>query len=302
MATSGKVAPAVSLDHLDRRLLTLIDREPTASFANLAAGLGTSPRTAARRLARLRDAGVVRVIGRTLPGFGGQLAWLVRVQASPKMLGPLAAAMARKKRSRWVRLSRDRTELMCGLVTSSSVHDEALDQLTEASPARHVHVHELLRVWSGVGDAVVAPSRELDQIDRRLLALLARDGRLETSALAQRLGTDASTVSRRRRRLIDEGVLYFEADIHPSALGGSGDAMLWIRMVPGQLNDLAANLRERPEVRFVAATSGECSLVAHVVLPDSSALITFTDGLTGFGITGIEVVGMGHVLKRAGQS
>lgn len=301
MVASRHAAPAVGLDHLDRRLLTLLDRDPTASFASLATGLEVSPRTAARRLTRLQDAGVVRVIGRTLPGFEGSLAWLVRVQASPELLGPLAATMARKKRSRWVRLSRDRTELMCGLVTAFSGTDEALEQLTQVSPARRVYVHELLRVWSGLGDPIVAPDRELDQIDRRILALLDRDGRLEASALAERLGTDASTVSRRRRRLIDDGILYFEADIHPVALG-SGDAMLWMQVAPGRLGELASMLRQRPEVRFVAATSGECSLVAHVIVLDSSGLISFIDGLSGFGITGIEIVGMGHVLKRTGQS
>lgn len=286
------------LDALDRQLLALIDQDPTASFSRLADEVEVSARTVARRLTRLQDNGVVRVIGRTLPGFGERLAWLVRVQASPDVLGPLATAMAKKRRTRWVRLSRDRGELMCGLLTSPSGEDEVMNQLMQAAPVRSTRVHQLLQVWGGDRDAITTPTRQLDQLDQRILGLLARDGRLDAAALGQQLGIDPSTAARRRRRLVEEGILYFEADIHPAAIGGSGDAMLWIRMVPGHLEQLAGMLRDRREVRFVAATSGECSLVANVVLPDPASLLTFVDGLTDYGITDVEIVLMGRVLKR----
>ncbi|MDQ8705413.1 AsnC family transcriptional regulator [Streptomyces sp. LHD-70] len=292
-------APGVVLDPLDRRLLTVLDRDPAGSIASFAEQLGVSARTVARRLARLQATRVVRVMGRTLPGFGGRLAQLVRAEGAPGRVAALARLMAEQEHTRWVRLSRDATELMCGSVTPAAQADEALQRLVHDPRLRRVRVHELLQVWGETSSAVVSPPRDLDLTDRRLLELLERDGRMETSELARNLNVDPSTASRRRRRLLEDGVLYFEADIHPAAWGTAADAMLWIRMSPGRIGELGAALRTHPGIRFTAATSGECSLVAHVVLPDGGTLLAFVDEhLSNYGVQDIDIVPMSRVLKR----
>ncbi|MBE7372728.1 Lrp/AsnC family transcriptional regulator [Dermacoccus barathri] len=236
------------LDPVDRHLLTLLDAEPDASFADLADDLSLSARSVARRLRRLVDGGAVQVRGRTLPGFQGRLVRMIRIEAEPEAARRLAEALAREVHTSWVRLPRNGTGLLCGAVAAPNEQGarSGVEQIVAASMrspgVRDVQTIELLRVW-GSRPASDRPSRALDDVDRALLRSLAADGRMSNGALAERVGIDASTVSRRRRRLLDEGVLYLEADIHPEALTGSGDVMLWITVTPGHIADVSEALR-----------------------------------------------------------
>ncbi|WP_182348962.1 AsnC family transcriptional regulator [Tomitella gaofuii] len=291
--------PPISVDPLDRRLLLALMHRPTAPFAEFAEGLPVGPAALSARYRRLRRHSVVRVVGRTLPGFDGGHAYLARAQAAPAAVARLAAAVAAEDNSRWVRISRDGSELMCGVVTHDPARDPVLVGLPSEPALRSLDTMELLHVWGAVRDAVLRPSREIDALDSALMAELAVDGRGDLRGIAARLGVDTSTVSRRRRRLVEDGILYFEADVHPAALGGTGDAMLWMSVPPGRIRTVGAALRSRDDVRFTAATSGRCDLVSHVQVLDGPALVDFVDGvLADLGVAGVEIVPMGRSLKR----
>ena len=132
------------------------------------------------------------------------------------------------------------------------------------------------------------------------MALLEIDGRMDNASIAESLALDRSTVSRRRKRLVDEGIVYFEADIHPGAIGESGDFFCWISVAPGSIRDLARRLRAQREVRFVAATTGTSNLAAHIVLPTGTSIVEYVDtSLNDSRITAVEIQAMGRVLKRS---
>ncbi|MDO4240573.1 Lrp/AsnC family transcriptional regulator [Micrococcus sp.] len=286
------------IDDLDRRLLSVVDADPAAGHAVWARRLGVSDRTAARRFRALEAAGVVRVRGRSLPGFAGGMAWLTRTEGRPEDIARLGDTVARFPHSRWVRLSRDGTQLMAGLVTPPDGEDVVLRGLTGRRDGTRVRVHELLRVWGPPGAAPL-PARPLDGLDRALMTALARDGRRSLAALARELGVDATTVGRRRARLVADGAVYFEADIDPAVHGPGGDAMLWLRVEPGAVRPLAEHLRSLSAVRFVAATSGDVSLVAHVVLGAAADVVDLVDEeLAGRGVGAVEIVPQGRTFKR----
>lgn len=301
MQEPGKVDSKLDykLDELDRALVAAIIRHPEASYAQWAEETESSSRTVARRFELLTRHKVLRVHGRTLPGFGGRIAWLTRIYAAPGRLGPIAAELAALETTRWVRLSRDRGELICGVITVPSIYDDLLFRLHSTVPARDIQVHQLLEVWGQPG-SVTSGAETIDDIDRLLLAAYAKDGRATASHLAAELGIDAATVSRHRRKLVDSGILYFEADVHPDALTSTGDVNLWLRVSPGHIEKLGHHLRSRPETRFVAATSGQHQMMANVVLPNASDIVRFVDSLAGYGIIDTEIVPMGHALKRSG--
>lgn len=120
-----------------------------------------------------------------------------------------------------------------------------------------------------------APATDTAMIDPMAATpALAADGRTPVRSPATRLRVNASAVSRRRKALVDSGVLYFETDIHPAALGGTGDAMVWMDLPPGRIRSAGRRLRTDPRVRFAAATS---DLVAHVPVIDHQTLLEFVD-------------------------
>lgn len=289
---------ATSLDALDHGILESVTRHPDAPLAQWAAENEVNARTVARRFEALRRRGVIRVIGRTLPGFGGRLAWLMRISASPAQLSRIATDLAALPSTRWVRHSMDRGELICGIAAAPSDYTDLLARLYSYVPARDVRSYQLVRVW-GHSDAAVTGAELIDDLDRQMLEHYAVDGRLSAARLAERLGVDPATVSRHRRRLVDAGILYFEADIDPDVLSNFGDFNLWLQVRPGAVAEVGKRLRTQPETRFVAATSGSHQIYANVVMPDAAALVPFLDGLEDLGITAVETVPMGIAVKRA---
>lgn len=285
------------LDALDRGLLASIIRQPGASYSTWAQENGVSARTIARRYEALHRRGVIRVIGRTLPGFGGRIPWLVRIQGSPQRLGPIAAELAAMSSTRWVRHSLDRGELISGIVTGPRMYEDLLSRLHSSIPPRNIMVYQLLEVWSHT-DSVTYGAEAIDEVDEKLLAEYAVNGRITAREIADKVGIDPATVSRHRRHLIDSGILFFEADIHPDALTNFGDFSLWMRVEPGKIDALGKHLCSLHETRFVAATSGEQQIYANVVLPSAADLLAFVDGLAGRGIVSFETVPMGAAVKR----
>ena len=287
------------LDASDRQLLWLLDMDPTAPVSTLAKELNLSARTVQRRLHRLTTSGVVRILGRTLPGFGDQLAWLVRARGHPTAITELAAYLRNQPHARWVRFSAEGGELITGLVTPPGRQDPTFGLIFQHPGLHEVRTHELLEVWGPKPTAVTSPGRGLDDIDEQIMSLLEDNGRMDNSTLASSLSLDRSTVSRRRRRLIEEGIMYFEADIHPRALGEGGDIFCWIQVTPGKIRELAQQLRTHREVRFAAATTGISNLAVHIVLPAGTSIIDFIDtNLADPAFTAVEIQTMGRVFKR----
>ncbi|HZL01552.1 MAG TPA: Lrp/AsnC family transcriptional regulator [Cellulomonas sp.] len=119
----------------------------------------------------------------------------------------------------------------------------------------------------------------LDDIDRRLLALLERDGRMPNNALAEAVGIAPSTCLARVRLLRESGVIRgFHADIDPAALGRGLRAMVAVRMQPGSRQQLAAFARHiaaRPEILDVYFLAGADDFLVHVAVRDTEALRAF---------------------------
>lgn len=294
--TAQTAAP--ELDHIDRTLLTLLDAHPTAPIASYAEQMHTSAHTLSRRLARLERTGVVRVVGRTHPGFGGRRASIVRVTGARTRLNFYGNQLGAMEHTRWVRLSRAGTELMCGFVDGAQDLYTALHMMGTDPLIRSIHTYDLMHIWTA-DRARLAPPRVLDAVDRAILVLMEENGRRSVGSIARAVGVDASTVSRRRKRLVDEGIVYFEADIHPAALTAMSDFMLWVGVCPGRIRQLGAHLFSLPQVRFVAATSGRSTLVAHAVFPDETAVLEFLDEqLEGYPIVSLETVSLQRVFKR----
>jgi Lrp/AsnC family leucine-responsive transcriptional regulator len=62
--------------------------------------------------------------------------------------------------------------------------------------------------------------RDLDDIDRKLLALLQDDDRLPLAELSKRIGVAASTINDRIKRLVAQGVIAgFHARLDPAKVG-----------------------------------------------------------------------------------
>jgi DNA-binding Lrp family transcriptional regulator len=132
----------------------------------------------------------------------------------------------------------------------------------------------------------VAPSpknvrpAELDEVDLRILAILASDGRISNSALADAVGIAPSTAHVRVRALIDRGVITgFLASIDQRSLGRGLQAVIGVTLRPGARQDsitrFSEEVRTLPQVLQVFFLGGPDDFIVHIAVADSSAVREF---------------------------
>lgn len=130
----------------------------------------------------------------------------------------------------------------------------------------------------------------LDETDVDIMKLLEENGRRPNVEIARALGIAESTVRKRIDRMQQAGV--FRTVIVPdfSVLGLEGHIIVGIHAELGKAPEIAKQLAEREEVRFVALTTGAFDLIVDVFLPSVSDFLGFIqDELAHIpGIKGIE--------------
>ncbi|WP_086840810.1 Lrp/AsnC family transcriptional regulator [Amycolatopsis kentuckyensis] len=311
------------LDSLDRRLAHALQLDGRASFSTIAAVLGVSDQTVARRYRKLRSSGVLRVVGVPEAAPLGQVHWLVRLGCVPDAAAPIAAALARRDDTQWVSLMSGGTEIVC--FVRAPLREQAggllLGRLPKTPRVVSMTAYRLLRRFAGgpagwpgrssaLTPAEVAALRSTpgssayrpEPGDTELLAALARDGRADMSTLAAASGRSESTVRRRLETLRSSGALYFDVEVDAALLGYPLTATLWLTVAPSALESTGQALSTHPQVAFAAATTGPANLVANVGCRDDAALYEYlADDLGGLeGIRQVETAPMIRTLKRFG--
>ena len=104
-----------------------------------------------------------------------------------------------------------------------------------------------------------AQTVELDDFDRKILAILRRDGRITFTDLAQRVGLSKTPCQQRVRRLVEQGVISgFAAIVDPAKVGLDHVAFAEVRLSDTR----EAALREfNAAVRRIAEIE-ECHMIA----------------------------------------
>jgi DNA-binding Lrp family transcriptional regulator len=119
----------------------------------------------------------------------------------------------------------------------------------------------------------------LDDIDRRLLRLLAEDARMPNNALAQRAGIAPSTCLGRVRALRERGIIRgFHADIDPAALGRPIQAMIAVRLqahARGHIPAFMAKIAALPQVLNVFFLGGADDFHVHIAAESTDELRDF---------------------------
>jgi DNA-binding Lrp family transcriptional regulator len=127
------------------------------------------------------------------------------------------------------------------------------------------------------GSNDVQPVR--DEVDLRILRVLAEDARIPNSALAERAGVAPSTCLGRVRALRERGVVRgYHADIDPAALGRPIQAMIAVRLqthARGHIPDFMAKIATLPEVLNVFFLGGANDFLVHIAATGTQNLRDF---------------------------
>lgn len=115
---------------------------------------------------------------------------------------------------------------------------------------------------------------DVEQMDRRILALLAADGRLSFTDLAKTTGLSVSAVHQRVRKLQERGVLRgFSARLDPERIGLPLTAFVSIKPIdPSAPDDAPERLRDLAAIEACHSVAGEESYILKVRVASPSDL------------------------------
>lgn len=107
--------------------------------------------------------------------------------------------------------------------------------------------------------------QSVDEIDRRILRVLAAEGRITVTDLAERVSISRANAYARLERLQTAGVIQgFGARIDPRAVGLEVAALIFLAIEQAEWRDVRARLLEIPEVEFVGFATGDFDFIVLV--------------------------------------
>lgn len=140
----------------------------------------------------------------------------------------------------------------------------------------------------------------LDDIDRAIIRLLQKDGRMSSRAICRELeGLGDRAVRYRIERLIRDRVIFVGAVVSAAAVGCPVMGDIIIDAVPWKLEEIAAQLAEVERVSYVAVSLREGHVSIQFNAADEQELMAFTRGLaqTHEGITRVQTTVLPTLLK-----
>lgn len=112
----------------------------------------------------------------------------------------------------------------------------------------------------------------LDETDRRILALLQKDGRLSNAKLAEQLNLSETPCWRRLKRLENEGYIEgYQARLnrHKLGMGVVGFAQVTFGDHSGQAPmEFEQQMAQMPEILSCHNVSGDCDYILQIVAED----------------------------------
>jgi Lrp/AsnC family transcriptional regulator, leucine-responsive regulatory protein len=139
----------------------------------------------------------------------------------------------------------------------------------------------------------------LDQINRRLLDELQRDGRIAFAELGRRVGLSAPAVAERVSRLEGAGVIRgYRAEVDPEAIGFPLAAVVRVRPFARQLHKIPEVAAATPEVVECERITGEDCFLLRLHVRAMSQLEPVLDRFTPFGQTTTSLVHSAPVARR----
>ncbi|GHE04875.1 Lrp/AsnC family transcriptional regulator [Streptomyces alanosinicus] len=311
------------LNETDSRIAAAMLASPRASWRTVGRVLGVSERTVVRRAAPLFHGGTLRATAVRNPVWFPELIPLaLRIRCRPNRISAIAATLARRPDTLWVDVLGGGDEICTILfLDGPDARNALLLRDLPATPAvRSWTSHVLLRVfpagfdWSGGllseteltslrQDLPAAPAPSgLLPVDHQLIAGLTEDGRASYTDLARRADTTPVTARRRLEALVGGQVLRLATEVDLARLGIRTEALLWITVAPGRLEETGQRLSRHPQVRFASATTGPANLLVAVAAADLDALYHFLSDTVGAltHISTVEVTPLLTGVKRTG--
>lgn len=109
---------------------------------------------------------------------------------------------------------------------------------------------------------------ELDELDKRLIDLLAQDARVSNRRIAALLGVTEGTVRGRIKRLQQDNLIRFTAVTAPRMMGSPRLVFIYVSAEPARVREIALQISELPSVNSVLIMLGRYNILVNGLFRD----------------------------------
>ena len=290
------------LDLLDRKIAIALQRDGRASWRSIAQAVGSSTATVARRGQQLLASGVVKVNVITALGSTGQVdSFLIRINCRPGTQIDVASELVKNPDVRFLAVVTGRYDIIAELVVHGGATHypqlianlQSIEGIERWRSDLLIHLYKVTFDWGHQlfgepmrltelpksGSTFVETDScspgHFDSVDWKIIDALREDGRESLQGIADRIGTNESSVRRRFERLRSEGCVSIWTLVAAPALGMGAETLMTVRAAPHRMEAVAHEFAQHPAVRYLAATLDDNSLFCEIIVPSTNDLHTF---------------------------
>lgn len=291
------------IDERDRKIILELQRDARQSDARIARKTGISEASVRRRIARLIEDRVVRIMAVTSPWKVGYVVpAFIGISAELSRLDQVLEALTAMPRLHYVglvtgqfdiivwatfRSARDladfvKRDLSCipGIIKTETMITLEISKREQGILVDGLEDEDKRALESGTA---IPPDRHgydlepeaFDDIDYRLMVELQQDARQSDAQVSRKLGLSEATVRRRIIRLIDRGIIAISAVITPYAVGYTTVAFICLRGSPRCLEKIMEKLADMPRVHFLSFITGRFDVLAWATFRSPQELTEF---------------------------
>jgi len=144
-------------------------------------------------------------------------------------------------------------------------------------------------------------SGKVDELDRQIVALLQRDGRMSNVDIAREVGVTEATIRKRLERLLSQGTICIVAIPDHVQLGFPVETIISLQVELGNLEQIVQSLAGMTNVRSVKITTGEYDVIFNAFFATDDELYQFlTEKIAT--IPGVRKTVTSHVLRETKDS
>lgn len=115
----------------------------------------------------------------------------------------------------------------------------------------------------------------LDAVERQMIELLQKDGRLSVAHLSRVLGITEVTTRKKLNRLLADEIVRVVATVDPFDVGYETPVIIGLKVQRNKIDEVARTLSALPQVRYVGASTGRVDLIIEVVTHTNQDLAAF---------------------------
>ncbi len=306
------------LDQIDLIILQEMEQDGRRSVSDLGKKLGISRAYAGRKLQRLLDSQVTRIVAFTNPAvLGYQTVAIIGLQVLPGKINEAANRLAELPNVHLVVTTAGQQDIIIWTMFQSHAElseflGRALGTVPGITSTETMIVLEMRKLSFSFVTASTAEGRdfqlhhenmplqnansaldiEVDRLDLMMLKELEKDARQSISDLARKMGTSRASASSRLQKLLDQQLTRIVAFTNPLILGYNFFTFIGIKVSPGEIDAAASKLGAFRDIFMVAKTAGRYDIIVWAVFKSPLDLSAFIMGeLAGIaGITSTETI------------